>query len=373
MTNAATRGSIVPSSHPHPSGVAFAGATGETRLDTDRRHEGPTTMLDEGPRDQPPKPSQPDALDHDPHEAPLESTAPGTTGATGALASPAVTPSAGASATALIRADMTDAWSRLDRAAQLMVGASIAAIVIVIIGLPLSVWDSAPFALLVLVASTITAVTAWFGASAAFRELPIPRQTIELVATHVVAVLAVLKAIEIVFDLDTEGIVGVLIGGALVAAAVVQLIAAQRRGADPIAFTRGDQGTKIAAVGLLLVLIGWAFNLSISFWTMGQAALPLAVLTIAALTVAEAPRIQSPVPVAWIGSGIAVFGAILALANWGDLTSLGRTEIVLDAGDFLGLIAYSVGAALIVAGGVISGRAEWVASHPAGPGPVVEA
>lgn len=311
-------------------------------------------MLDEGPRDQPPNPSQPDPLD-DPDDAPIESTVPG---ATGALASPASSP-AGASTTALIRADMSDAWSKLDPAAQQLFGASLAAIIIVVVGLPMSVWDSAPFALLVLAASTTTAVTAWFGAAPAFRDLPIPRQTIELVATHVVAVLAVAKAVEIAFGLDTDGILALAIGGALVAAAIAQLIAAQRRGAEPLAFSRGDQGTKIVVAGLLVVLIGWAFNLSISFWTMGQAALPLAVLTIAALTVAEAPRIQSPVPVAWVGAGIAVFGALLALANWGDLTRLGQTQRVLQPVDFLGIIAYSIGIALIIAGGAISGRALW--------------
>lgn len=317
-------------------------------------------MLDEGPRDQAPNPSLPNSLDFDPDDdAPIESTVSGAPVATGALASNGFSPPAGSSTTALIRANMNDAWSKLDGAAQQLFGASLAAIAIVVVGLPLSVWDSAPLALLVLAASTTTAVTAWFGASAAFRDPPIPRQTIELVATRVVAVLAVYKAIEIVFGLDTDGIVALVIAGALVAAAITQLIAARRRGADPLAIWQGDQGTKIAAAGLLLVLIGWAFNLSISFWTMGQAALPLAVLTIAALTVAEAPRIQSPVPVAWVGAGIAVFGAFLALANWGDLTRLGQTQRVLQPLDFLGIVAYSIGVALIIAGGAISGRAQW--------------
>ncbi len=296
-------------------------------------------MLDDGPRDQPPNPSQPEPLD--PDDVLIESTVP-------------------PSATALIRADMNDAWTKLEPAARQLFGASLAAIIIIVVGLPLSVWDSAPFALLVLAASTTTAVTAWFGASPAFRDLPIPRQTIELVAPHVVAVLAVLKAIEILFGLDTDGIVALVIGVALVAAAAAQLMAAQRRGADPLAISRGDQGTKIAAAGLLFVLVGWGLNLSIHpFWTMGQAALPLAVLTIAALTVAEAPRIQSPVPVAWVGAGIAVFGALLALGNWVDLTRLGQTQRVLEPVDFLGIVAYSVGVALIIAGGVLSGRAQW--------------
>jgi hypothetical protein len=336
-------------------------------------------MLDEGPRDQPPdaSPSEPpDAADSAIRgwetRAGVPSDAPVTTQnrhESVAIAPPPPTPVVVTSTTDLIKADLSDAWARLDRPARLLVGGSVAAIIIVMLGLPLSVWDSAPFALLVITAGIITAVTGWFGASPAFRDLPIPRATIELVATLVVAVLAVLKAIEILFDLDTDGIIGLVVGIALVGAAVVQLVAAQRRGADPLGFTRGDQGTRIAAIGLLLVLIGWTFNLSISFWTMVQAALPVAVLTIAALTVAEAPRIESPIPVAWIGAGIAVFGALLALSHWNDLLTFGRTELTLEPGHFLGLIAYSIGVALIIAGGVLSGRAQWQpsAGSPASP------
>jgi hypothetical protein len=315
-------------------------------------------MLDDTPRQTPIDPAA-NPIDADTARAPEAPTLEPTVTVAPAVAGGAV------SATALMRADMANAWGRLDQSARRLVGASIAAIVLVLIGLPLSVWDSAPFALLVLVAGTITAVTGWFGASPAFRDLPIPRATIELVAAVVVGVLAVLKVVEVLFDLDTDGIVGLVVAAALLAAGAAQLIAAQRRGADPLAVTRGDQGTRIAAIGVLLVLIGWAFNLSISFWTMGQAALPLAVLTIAALTVAEASRIQSPVPVAWVGAGIGAFGALLALANWGDLTTLGRTEITLDAFDFLGVLAYSAGAALVIAGGALSGRSQWTPSATA--------
>lgn len=326
-------------------------------------------MLDEGPRQAPLQPPlEPVAIGPDGGPASL----PGVPAAgDDAPLSGGVPPSA-PSTTALISADVSDAWARLDHSARLLVGASVAAIVVVLVGLPLSVWDSAPFALLVLVAGIITAVTGWFGASPTFRDLPIPRSTIELIATHVVAALAALKAIEILFDLDAVGIVALVVSGSLVAATVAQPVAAQRRGADPLAFSRGNQGTKIAAVGLILVLFGWVLNLSVSFWTMGQAAVPLAVLTIAALTVAEAPQMPSPIPVAWVGAGIGAFGAILALAHWGDLLNLGRTQLELGAGDFIGLLAYTVGAVLIIVGGALSGRDAWAATHPAAPGSVVE-
>jgi hypothetical protein len=283
------------------------------------------------------------------------------------------------SGAALLRADLAAGWSTLDPDARRLVGASVAAFVIVLVGLPLSVWDSAPFALLVLTATAFLAVTGWFTTSPALRDLPIPRSTIELVATVVVAVLAVLKVVEILFDLGQDGIVALVIGAALALAAIAALVAAQRRGADPLAFRRGDPGARVAALGLLLVLVGWLLNLTISFWTMGQAALPLAVLTIAALTVAEAPRIPSPIPVAWVGAGIGAFGALLALGHWSDLVTLGRGQLALGAGDYLGLLVYSAGAALIIAGGVLSGRDTWLVAHPAPlasrtpPAPDVEA
>ena len=322
-------------------------------------------MLDETPRQTPLDPPIVDSTTPDPVNS-EQSAGPSISAPAAGSASTAVATSAAAeeaTGAALLAADVRGAWSALEPTARLLFGASAAAFVIVLVGLPLSVWDSAPFALLVMSATVVTAVTAWFGASAAWRNAPIPLPTIELMATLVVTVLAVFKLIEVLFDLDTDGVVGLVVAGALVGAAAVLLIAVRRRGVDPAgAFMRGDQGSRIAAIGFVLVLLGWAFNLSISFWAMGGAALPLAVMTLAFLTIAEAPRIQSPVPVAWIGAGIAVFGALLALGHWGELTTLGRTEIELEPVDFLGLVAWSVGVALVIAGGVLSGRGQWTPS-----------
>ena len=38
----------------------------------------------------------------------------------------------------------------------------------------------------------------------------------------------------------------------------------------------GDLWTRLAEVGLVLVLAGWALNLSIGYWTMAAATLTLA-------------------------------------------------------------------------------------------------
>jgi hypothetical protein len=267
--------------------------------------------------------------------------------------------------------DITAAWNNLEPNARLLVNGSAAALILVLIGLPLSVWDSANFALLVLTAGVFSIVTAWFGATPTAKSMPIPITTIELVATLLAAILAIMKAIEVVFDLDSDGIIGLVVAGALTVATVVMLVAAIRRGADPLgAITRGDLGVKVAAAGLALVLVGWAINLSIGFWVIGAAALPLAVLTIAALTVAEAPRIKAPIPVAWVGAGIAVFGVLLAIGDWGDFARLGRTEVSLDVIDYLGFFGFALGAVVIVVGGALSGRSVWEARQPAAVGAI---
>ncbi len=265
-----------------------------------------------------------------------------------------------------LSADITAAWGTLDRNARLLVSGSAAAITLVIIGLPLSVWDSANFALLILTASIFAIVTAWFGTSQTARSMPIRISTIELLATGVAASLGVMKAVEVLFDLDRDGVVGLALAIALAIATVMMVSAAMRRGADPLgAVATGDQGVKVAAAGLAIVLVGWAINLSLGFWTMQQAALPLAVLVIAALTVVEAPRISSPIPVAWVGAAIAVFAAILAIGHWGDLTRLGRTEVSLDVVDYLGFLGYALGAVLVIVGGALSGRIAWSSRQPA--------
>ncbi len=271
-------------------------------------------------------------------------------------------PNAPAAFAAVLSADLRAAWLKLDPSAQMLAAASAGVLLLTLLGLPFGVWDSAQFVMIVVVASLVTGATAWVGGTPAARSLPVPLSTIELGAGLVLASLAGLKLLEILFDIDdlggAGGIFGLVIAVALVGAAGALVRSVIQRGADPLGSIRSDdRGALIAVAGFALVMGGWALNVSFSFWTLAQAALPVAVLAIAALTVVEAPRIPSPIPVAWVGAAIAVFGAILAVAHWGDLTSLGQTELVLDPFDFLGLLGYSVGAGLIIVGGVLSGAA----------------
>lgn len=250
---------------------------------------------------------------------------------------------------------VTAAWSGLDRMARLVVGGSIAAIVITILGLPFGTWDSTDFVLLVLASSIVALVAASLAVTS---RNPEPLAMLEAGAAAVLAVLAVWNLIEILFDLDQDdrgGIIGLVFTVALAVAGIAVLVGAVRRlgGVRALHVTEG-RGTTVAAAGLILVLVGWAANLSISYWTMAQASLTLAVLTAATAIILASRRITSPVPAAWAGVILAVFGAILAFGQWGDLNKLGRERIELGPDDFLAFLLYAIGLALIIVGGVMT-------------------
>ena len=276
-------------------------------------------------------------------------------------------------------AQITAAWSTLGPIGQLIAGGSIAAIIIAILGALIDAWDSTDFLLLVLVAGVAGAVAAWFTArsEASAKPSPLPLASIELAAGAVVAVLGVWRLIEFIFDLDQledfGGAVGVVLTVALAAAGVAMLLGALRR--DPSvrsAGMGGDQGTRIAIGGLALVLIGWALNLSISYWTMAQATLSLALATFAVVVIVVAPhwsKVLPGIPVAWIGAAFGVLVALLAIDQWGALGHLGiQTELGLtDYGPFL---VYVLGILAIIAGGVLAGMPTWQA-RPKAPAPAV--
>jgi hypothetical protein len=276
--------------------------------------------------------------------------------------------STGPSANSLLT-DLFAAWTRLDGPAQLMAAGSLAAMALILLGLPFGVWLSAQFAGLVLLASAITATTAWFGDEPIVEAMPVPMRLIEHGGAVVAAVLAVLKLVEAMIDLnEIDGVRGFVRLGfavALVVATLAVVVALDRRGTDLRAdVLRGDQGTRRATLGWALVLLGWLVNLSVSFWTMGQAALPVASMTLAALFIVEATRIESPVPLAWVGVTVAAFGALLLLGQWGDLLALGRLRYALGPADFLGILSCTAGTALVISGGIETGRLRWALRHP---------
>ena len=274
-------------------------------------------------------------------------------------------------------AQLRAAWSGLGPISQLIGGASIAVIVVAILGGAVGAWDSSDFLLLILVGGIAGAAAAWFTSTteAGPKPSPLPLASIELAAGAVVAVLGVWRVIELIFDLDQVdrfgGAVGVLLTVALGVVGVAMLVGALRR--DPTvrgAVLGGDQGTRLAVGGLVLVLIGWALNLSIGDWTMAGGTLSLAAATFGAVVIVVAPRwsrVLPGLPVAWIGAAFGALVAILAIDQWGALMHHGiLTELGLT--DYAAFLASVVGVVGIVAGGVLAGMPTWQA-RPKAPAP----
>jgi drug/metabolite transporter (DMT)-like permease len=238
---------------------------------------------------------------------------------------------------------------------RLVVGGSIAAIVVTILGLPFGTWDSTDFVLLVLVAAIVALVAVAMSVNS---RNPGPLALIEAGAAVVLAVLAVWNFIEILFDLgqdDRGGIIGILFTVALAGAGVAVLVGAVNRLGGPRALgVRDGRGATVAAIGFVLVLVGWAANLSISYWTMAQASLSLAVLTVATVIILASRRVDTPIPVAWAGVALGVFGAILGFGQWEDLNKLGRERVELGLTDFGAFLIYAVGLVMVIVGGVMT-------------------
>ncbi len=283
---------------------------------------------------------------------------------------PATAPaSALASASA---AQVTAGWSRLGPIGQLIVGGSIAVIVITLVGAIIDAWDSSGTLAAVLVIAAIAALTA-AGLKARTESgamlSPIPLETIEFAAGVVATILASLRLIELAFDVDDlddyGGPIGAILTVALVVAAGAILLGALRRDptlkADVLA---GDRGTRLAVAGLALVVIAWALNLSIGFWNMNAAATSVAILTIGAVLVVIQPRWHTAlpeVPLGWVGAGFGVVGLLLAVGLWGELMEIGLTRVDLELIDYLPQVLSFLGIAGIIAGGVLAGLPTWQA------------
>ena len=262
---------------------------------------------------------------------------------------------------------VTTAWAALDATSRMIAGAGIATIAVLLLGALVNAWDSTDFLLIALVAAVAATATAWYtsNTNAGPKPSPLPLATIEFAAGAVASVLAVLNLVELIFDLDQlddfGGILGVLMTLALAVTSLAILAGAERR--DPTLRSPrryGDTGTRLALSGLALVLIGWAINLSVGYWTMRQAALPLALLTSATVLVIVAPKWTPTlpgIPLAWVGAGFAALALLLAIGQWGSLMDLGSTQVELGIFDLLGFLVYLIGIVLTIVGGVLAGLA----------------
>jgi hypothetical protein len=249
--------------------------------------------------------------------------------------------------------DAIAAWTDLDLTSKLIIAGSAATLLITLVGIPFGAWDATDFVLMVLVAGVVAGLAAGLRTG---EILANQLSLLELGAGAVLGVLSVANLLETLFDLDAPrgGIFGVLLAIGLAVAGVAVLVGGVRRNCgQPALVPADDRWILVTLAGLGLVLLGWAVNLTISYWTMAQAGLSLAVLTLAALLVLVSRRIESPVPAAWAGVVLAAFGALLAVGQWGDLMSLGaRTS--LGPVDILAFFVGAVGIIAIIAGGVMT-------------------
>ena len=234
-------------------------------------------------------------------------------------------------------------WSKFGPVGQLIVGASIALIVIALLGAIVNAWeDSGTLVGVVVIAAAAAAIVAFVRTQAA-KPSPIPLETIEFAAGAVATVLALLRVVELAFDFDDidsyGGVLGAVVTVALLVAAVALLVGALRR--DPTLradILASDRGTRLAVVGLVLVVLAWLLNLSIGFWNMNAAATSVALLTIGAVLVVVQRRwlaVLEEVPLGWVGAGFGVVSLLLAIGLWGELMDIGRSRVDLELIDYL--------------------------------------
>ncbi len=288
---------------------------------------------------------------------------------------PAAPPAPAAHTTPVMTRPPMPDLSALDSTSRLIVLGAAVAVGVAIVGGILKTWDSTDFLLLILAGGIAAGVAAWFTSTTATsgKPAPLPLGPIELAGVAVVVALAFLRLIELIFDIDdidglgdiTDLAAGVVLAGAAAAMGMGVL----RR--DPSLARFGldrDQGTRIAAIGLMLLLAGWAINISFGYWRMSGGTLSVALATVAMIAILTAPtwvKVLPGIPMAWVGAVFGVVVAFLAIGLWGSLLGTLGEDVELGLLDYLGFVLYSVGTVGIIAGGFLAGQAAMMAGRPA--------
>ncbi len=269
-------------------------------------------------------------------------------------------------------AQVMAAWSRFGPVGRLIVGGSIALIVIGLVGALVNAWeDSGTLVGVVVIAAAAAIIVASLRTRtvAGAQPSPIPLETIEFAAGAMATVLALLRVVEMAFDVDDldsyGGVVGAILTVGLLVAALAVLVGSMRR--DPTLradILAPDRGTRLAVAGLALVVLAWLLNLSIGFWNMNAAATSVALLTFGAVLVVVQRRwlaVLEEIPLGWVGAGFGVVGLLLAVGLWGELMDIGRSRVDLELIDYLPQVLSFLGIAGIIAGGVLAGLPTWQA------------
>jgi len=257
--------------------------------------------------------------------------------------------------------------ARLDTAGRYIAGGSAAAIVILLLGVPLGAWELGGYALVVLLAAVVALVIAFVSSPSTSGSWPVPARDIALLAGVLMSVLAVLNVFEMLADFDDidddrGGVVGVVLTVGLAAASLAVFVGGllARRGTDLVgaAGRRSDRGTRLALAGLGLDLVAWLIMLTISVYALGQTAsfgIAASVLAVLVLVVGADPDHgwRLPIPAAWIAVGLSLVAAFTLLQGFDEYNRI-NARFGLDALDSILFFAHAIAVLAILAGSILS-------------------
>jgi hypothetical protein len=257
--------------------------------------------------------------------------------------------------------------ARLDAAGRYIAAGSAAAIVILLLGVPLGAWEIGGYALVVLLAAVVALVIAFLSSPSTSGSWPVPARDIALLAGVVMSVLAVLNVIEVIFDIDDidderGGVVGLVLTIGLAAASLAVFVGAlmARRGSDIVgaAGRRSDRGTRLALAGLGLDLVAWLIMLTISVYALGPTAsfgIAASVLAVLVLVLGADPKggWRIPIPAAWIAVGISLVAAFTLIEFYSEYDRANK-RFGLETLDTILFAAHVIAVLLILAGSILS-------------------
>jgi hypothetical protein len=258
--------------------------------------------------------------------------------------------------------------SGLDTAGRYLAGGGAAAIVILLLGIPVGAWEMGGYALVVLVAALVALGIAFVSSpTSPGASWPVPARDIALLAGVVMSVLSVFNVIEVLFDLDQidderGGVVGLVLTIGLAAASLTVFLGGvlARRGTDMVgaAGRRSDRGTRLALAGLGLDIVAWLIMLTISVYSLGATGsfgIAASVLAVLVLVLGSDPDRgwRLPIPAAWIAVGISLVAAFTLLDLFSQYNRA-NDRFGLDAIDSVAFFAHVIAVLLILAGSVVS-------------------
>jgi hypothetical protein len=282
---------------------------------------------------------------------PATDAAPATATAAGAASASALAGSASRVA--------SGRWSSLGAAERLVVIGGFGVAIIYLLGVVLQALAADTSWLIAAVAGAIAGALVLLPANAR-SQIPAPTAALVLAAALVAAVVAVLEVLESLFDLeddlDSGGLVFVVIVWLIALAAVVALVGAARlQPTSVLADGRtmaaaGSRGERIALLGALVFLVGWVLSVTIGVFALNlRTAFLVAVVLVGVVALLAGRTDGWRLPVIWITAGITAIAAIVGLVTLLDfLDEARRLEAAIDV--LLPFLVMLAGLAIFVVG-----------------------